>query len=131
MGFVILFQAVFNRDFQHDKIELNCHGTTTPCKIHSYSYLRIYDCTSTCVKRDHQPKRIPAEIPHVCNERIKSYYRHTYPSLQSLVPTLSPLLVRFPSVSTFRLIPPVCLLQQLLANTSLVSRSPLPSARTI
>ena len=30
-----------------------------------------------------------------CNERMKSYFRHTYPSLQSLVPTLSPLLVCF------------------------------------
>ena len=30
-----------------------------------------------------------------CNERIKSYFSHTYPSLQSLAPTLSPLQVRF------------------------------------
>ena len=58
-----------------------------------YFYLRIYDRTSTCVKRDYQPTRIPAEAP--CNERINSYFSHTYPSLQSLVPTLSPLLVRF------------------------------------
>ena len=91
---------------------------STSCKIHSYSdysfffilyslhyfnqnwpgmqlhfYLRIYDRTFTCVKRDYQPTRIPAEAP--CNERIKSYFSRTYPSLQSLVPTLSPLLVRF------------------------------------
>ena len=58
-------------------------------------YLSIYDRTSTCVKRDYQPPRIPAEAP--CNERLMSYFRHTYPSLQSLVPTLSPplLIVRF------------------------------------
>ena len=31
----------------------------------------------------------------VCNERINSYFSHTYLSLQSLVPTPSPLLVRF------------------------------------
>ena len=92
--------------------------SSTFCKIHSYLdssffsilysihhfnqnwpgmqlhfYLRIYDRTSTCVKRDYQPTRIPAEAP--CNERIKSYFSHTYPTLQSLVPTLSPLLVRF------------------------------------
>ena len=67
--------------------------SSTPCKIHSCFYLRIYDCTSACVKRDYQPTRIPAEAP--CNERIKSYFSHTYPSLQSLVPILSPLLVRF------------------------------------
>ena len=129
--------------------------SSTSCKIHSYLncsfffptlyfmhyfnqkwpgmlllfYLRIYNRTSTCVKRDYQPTRIPADSP--CNDRIKSYFRYTYPSLQSLVPTLSPLLVRFPSVCTSRLIRPVCLLQQLPANTSLVSRSPLPSARTI
>ena len=36
-----------------------------------YFYVRIYDCTSTCVKRDYQPTRIPAEAP--CYERIKSY----------------------------------------------------------
>ena len=30
-----------------------------------------------------------------CNEWMKSYFSHTYASLQSLVPTLSPLLVRF------------------------------------
>ena len=66
---------------------------STPCKIHIYFYLRIFDCTSTCVKRDYQPTRIPAEAP--CNERIKGYFSHTYPSRQSLVPTISPLLVRF------------------------------------
>ena len=92
--------------------------SSTSCKIHSYLdysffsilysihyfnqnwpsvqlhfYLRIHDRTSTCVKQDYQPTRIPAEAP--CNEQIKSYFSHTYPSLQSLVPTLSPLLVRF------------------------------------
>ena len=92
--------------------------SSTSCKIHSYLdhsflftlyfmqhfnqkwpgmqlhfYLRMYDRTFTCVKRDYQPTRIPAEAP--CNERIKSYFRHTYPSLQSLVLSLSPLLVRF------------------------------------
>ena len=66
-----------------------------------------------------------------CIEQVKSYFRHMYPSLQSLVPTFLRLLVRFPSVCTFRLIPHVCLLQQLPANTGLVSRSPPPSARTI
>ena len=56
-------------------------------------YLRIYDRASTCVKQDYQPTRIPAEAP--CEERIKSYFSHTYPRLQSLVLTLSPLLLRF------------------------------------
>ena len=58
-----------------------------------YFYVRIYDRTSTCVKRDYQPTRIPAKA--LCNERKKSYFRHPYPSLQSLVITLSPLLVIF------------------------------------
>ena len=91
--------------------------SSTSCKIHSYLehsfisikyiistkncpacsctcfYLRIYQCTSSFVKRDYQPTRFPATAP--CNKRMKSYFIHTYPSLRSLVPTLSPLLVRF------------------------------------
>ena len=58
-----------------------------------YVYLRIYGRFSTSVKRDYQPQRIPAEAP--CSEPTKSYFRHTYPCVQSLVPSLSSLLVRF------------------------------------
>ena len=61
----------------------------------------------------------------------KSYIRHTHPGLQCLVPSITPLLIRLSSLYPLRLIPLVCLLQRLPANTSLVSRSPLPSASAI